>query len=74
MSEPLVLDIVEDFKDGRAIALYLGAYVMVDAVPYGGWEFSGEPARPGRELETLNRLVRALGEGTTVIVTPPEGS
>ena len=65
--------IVKDFGNGRAIAMFEDAYVMVDRIENMAWELSGEPARPGEELAMLNRLVRALGDGTTVIVTPPEG-
>jgi hypothetical protein len=55
----------------RAIIDYEGTYVMVDQVDATTYELSGEPARPGPELEMLNSLVK---DGTTVVVTAPDGS
>jgi hypothetical protein len=66
------MTLVHDFGDGRAI-LDIGALVMADKLSNGAWEPSGEPARPGVELETLNALVKSR-EGTTVTVTAPDGS
>jgi hypothetical protein len=55
----------------RAIIDFEGTYVMVDRVDATTYELSGEPARPGPELEMLNSLVK---DGTTVVVTAPDGS
>jgi hypothetical protein len=67
-------DAVHVFKGGmRAIICIDGAYVMVDYAR-GGYELSGEPARPGDELDMINALVRAMGEGSTTTVTAPDGS
>jgi hypothetical protein len=66
-------DAVHVFKGGmRAIINVDGAYVFVDYAR-GGYEMSGEPARPGDELDMLNALVRAT-EGTTTTVTAPDGT
>ncbi len=73
MIDETINKVVHDFGTGRGIALYEGVYVMVDALPGLGWELSGEPARQGLELETLNGLVKPT-EGTTVVVIPPEGT
>ena len=59
--------------DGRAIGVLDGLYVMCDWVEGRGWEASGEPARQGFELDTLNALVKPT-ESTTVIVIPPEST
>lgn len=52
----------------RAIINYEGVFVMVDRFSPSEWELSGEPARPGVELKTLNALVKSI-EGTTITVT-----
>lgn len=70
-------DVAHDFKTGRAIIMFDGAYVMVDLVgaPTGTpiWELSGEPARPGPESRMLTELVRVIeAQGTVVTVTEPE--
>lgn len=57
---------------GRAIIDYSGVYVMVDQIDEVTWELSGEPARPGVELDTLNGLVKILEEKGTV--TTKDGS
>ena len=70
MIDETIDTLVHDFGNGRGIALYAGVYVMVDAAPGGGWLLSGEPARDGAELVTLNVLVKALiAKGTTVTET-----
>ncbi len=59
----------------RAIVNVEGLYVFADRIAPDGWELSGEPARPGDELEMLNALVRATeAAGTTVKVTDPDGN
>ena len=63
-----VSSLVHNFGNGRAIGLLDGLYIMADLSPLGEWEASGEPARRGLELDTLNGLVK---DGTTVVVTPP---
>ncbi len=64
-----MMQVVHRFSDMRAIVNMEGVYVLVDRVSPTEWELSGEPARPGTELETLNALVKALeNEGTTVTV------
>ena len=62
---------VKAFGNGRAIVCVDGALVMADLVAPDAWELSGEPARPGVELDTLNALVKS---GTTVKVTDPDGA
>lgn len=62
-----------NFGNGRAIGVLDGLYVMCDWVEGDGWHASGEPARAGAELETLNVLVKSLeAKGVVVTVTPPE--
>ena len=64
--------IAHNFGNGRAIGMLDGLYVMCDFVTGTGWEASGEPARRGLELDTLNALVKPT-VGTTLVVIPPEG-
>jgi hypothetical protein len=72
MSRETITSVVHNFGNGRAIGMLDGLYVMVDLTPLGEWEASGEPARRGLELDTLNALVKPT-EGTTLVVIPPEG-
>lgn len=60
--------VVYDFGNGRVIVDYDGVYVMADRIQHAQFEFSGEPARQGEELDMLNKLVKD-NEGTTVTVT-----
>jgi hypothetical protein len=62
--------LVHDFGMGRAIVDFDGAFVLVDALPNGDWELSGEPARED-EKPALNKLVATMG--TTTTVTEPDG-
>ena len=62
----------EDFGDGRAIIDYGGALVMVQQFGLDAWELAG-PALPGSELDALNAMLSAQGEGTDVTVTDAEG-
>jgi len=72
MENGATYECVRDFHNGRAIVNMDGAYVFVDRTSQGSWELSGEPARPGLELLTLDALVKALEEqGTVVTVTKP---
>lgn len=59
-----------NFGNGRAIGVLDGLYVMCDWTEGVGWVASGEPARRGFELDSLNALVKPT-ESTTVVVTPP---
>lgn len=61
---------VRMFEANRAIVNMEGAFVMFTLRDDGFWE-EGGPARPGHELDTLNALIK---EGTTVVVTAPDGS
>lgn len=74
MMDGSVYDAVHIFTgDRRAIVNMDGAYVIATRVTIDVWDcMSGDPARPGEELDTLNGLVRALGDGTTVTVTEPD--
>ena len=67
-----ISSIAMNFGNGRAIGVLDGLYVMCDWVEGRGWEASGEPARRGFELDSLNALVKPT-ESTTVVVTPPSG-
>lgn len=58
--------------DGRAIVWMGGARVLA-VLTSAGWDcMTGEPVRPGEELDTLNGLIGA--GGTTVAVTDPDGN
>lgn len=59
------------FDETRAIISYDGLYVLVDRLPNGTWELSGEPAR-ANEKPVLNALVAPMLDKTTVTVTPPD--
>jgi len=57
----------------RAIVKYGDALVMARKLSDEEWELA-EPARPGIELDTLNQIVKARGEGSTTTVTAPDGT
>lgn len=67
----VISEIVHNFGNGRAIGKLDGLFVMCNLVEGRGWEASGEPARRGIELDTLNAFVKPT-EGTTLVVVPPE--
>ncbi len=66
----VISEIVHNFGNGRAIGKLDGLFVMCNLTPQGDWEASGEPARRGIELDTLNAFVKPT-EGTTLRVIPP---
>lgn len=72
------LQVVHNFGNGRAILRDRGVFIMADRVSQVAhveeWDPSGEPARPGPELEMLNSLVKATEAETTVVVTRDDDS
>ena len=72
MHDGTVLNVERMFGPDRAI-VWLEPGVPVIAVLTGhGWDSdTGEPCRPGEELDAYNALLK--GAGTTVTVTDPDG-
>lgn len=60
-------ELVREYDGLRGIVNYRGIYIMVDRLQDGGWDLSGEPARPGQELDDLNALAAAVE--TTLTIT-----
>lgn len=76
MSQTLTVEgaprpLVRQFSDHRALVELDGVYVLADRGPAGVWSFSGEPARPGVEADTVRELVAAAPE-LVVTVTHDE--
>lgn len=85
MVDGTLYEVVHMFNANRGIIDDDGAYVFVDRIVntelHAGslmsddFEESSEPARPGDELEMLNKLVKAReAKGTIVDVTAPDGT
>ncbi len=69
-----VYEVVQMFENGtRAIVLEEPGVPVIAVKTAAGWDWlTGEPARPGPELELYNSLLK--GTGTTVDVTDPAGN
>lgn len=72
MTDGAILHVERMFGTDRAIVWLEPGVPAIAVLTPAGWDaMTGEPARPGEELNAMNGLLK---NGTTVSVTAPDGT